>query len=131
MMRIDEPGWKRAAAFDSCERRSIWYRENDDGSIELCGGREGDDEYVMIAPGSEVTAEIVRGIEGVLRHNAWAVEQDCQAVTGLEEQDYYVGRDGTYRQCRSLTGEDTWKKCRSNMIEGRPWGCAEAELWEF
>ena len=54
--RASEDGWLRIGRLCSAGRRSIWVRENRseiDGrypitSYELCGGREGDDGYLLI-----------------------------------------------------------------------------------
>jgi hypothetical protein len=62
--RIDDPtvletpdGWQRISAVCGAGRRSLWMRlhyatdENNIGRvvrIELCGGREGDDDYLVI-----------------------------------------------------------------------------------
>jgi len=47
MHRHREDGWTKIGITDGSRRRSTWVRLTDD-TIELCAGREGDDEYVVI-----------------------------------------------------------------------------------
>lgn len=60
-MRAMEPGWVKIGATCSAGRRSMWWRVTYEGVedpnsmysrrpilIELCAGREGDDEYLQI-----------------------------------------------------------------------------------
>lgn len=76
-MRYKEPGWKRIGRFDDVRRRSLWmrityYEGNEDRikSIELCAGREGDDDYVRI----ERTNIQWKEIEEVLLTAYWCAE---------------------------------------------------------
>ncbi len=72
-MRSSEPGYIRCARYDQRQRRAIWYRKNDDGSIDICAGREGDDGYAKLAPGSTIDEEILAKIEDILSTGEWIV----------------------------------------------------------
>ncbi len=76
MMRCNQPGYVRCSKYDSASRRAIWYRTNDDGSVEVCAGREGDDNYVKLTPGVIITNEIMESIIGVFQTGEWVVSFD-------------------------------------------------------
>lgn len=129
----DKSGATRATRYDACGRRAIWYRYDDiAGTLELWSGRSGHDDYAKLAIGDVVDARIMGDIEDVISSNAAATrwsEHDGGPFYTIEEIDRALGELG-YAQ-RPFDGADTWKRCRVNMIVGLPWGCAEAELWEF
>lgn len=120
-------GFKRAARYDSARRRSIWYRQNQDGSLELRAGREGGDEHMRLAPGEVVTADTLTSLAELLRCNAWATEMTEDALS-LDEVDEHMGPFGLRAQNRALDAEQIDRLCRANMRNGRPWGCAEVDL---
>lgn len=83
MERCREAGWKKIGITDKSERRSLWVRCNvkDDcdiltsgniESFELCAGREGDDDYVIIEPSNPQFREIY----DVIRSAIYATEID-------------------------------------------------------
>lgn len=123
-------GFKRAARYDSARRRSIWYRQNQDGSLEMRAGREGGDDHVRLAPGDVVTAETIASLAELLRCNAWATEltELTEDALSLDEVDEYVGPFGLRAQNRALDAEQIDRLCRANMRDGRPWGCADVDL---
>lgn len=47
MIRCNEDGWICVAMHDPSGRRGLWYRLTAEG-IEICAGREGDDDFVKI-----------------------------------------------------------------------------------
>ena len=52
-MRASEAGWTKIGVTCSAGRRSLWVRINqavgeDVRSFELCAGREGDDDHILI-----------------------------------------------------------------------------------
>lgn len=60
-LRAKEPGWIRIGRYDDSRRRALWSRITMDGTtpsldgvvpskIELCAGREGDDDYMEVLP---------------------------------------------------------------------------------
>ena len=53
-------------------RRSLWVRLGEDKTIELCAGREGDDEYVLIPPENPCNYALYEVLEAQL----WAIEID-------------------------------------------------------
>lgn len=65
--------WSCCSFHDESGRRGIWYRLTKDG-VELCAGREGDDDHVLITVGDVVTEETVRKLAGALRTGAWVLE---------------------------------------------------------
>lgn len=77
MLRCEEKGWILCGMNDRSTRRGIWYRHNADGSVELCGGREGDDAYVMLVPGEPVTRAQVDDLVDVLSRAALCVEEQA------------------------------------------------------
>lgn len=49
MNRAFEPGYRCVCMHDGAMRRGLWYRYDVKiGTIEICSGREGDDEYLKI-----------------------------------------------------------------------------------
>lgn len=49
MNRASDGGWIRITPFDVGGRRAIWMRHvHSAPSLEICSGREGDDDYVML-----------------------------------------------------------------------------------
>ncbi len=54
--RASQPGWVRIGRWCSARRRSLWARHFDDGTVEICGGREGDD--LLIRAGKGAVSEI-------------------------------------------------------------------------
>ncbi len=120
-------GFTRAARYDDAHRRSIWYRENPDGSLEMRAGREGGDDHVRLAPGDVVTAKTLAALASLLRCNAWATEQ-TERVWNLDEVDEHVGPFGFWEQDRALNAEQIDRLCRANMVAGRPWGSAEVDM---
>jgi hypothetical protein len=50
MRRCNEPGWIQLALPDG-HRRGLWIRVTD--SVQLCAGREGDDDYVALHASEE------------------------------------------------------------------------------
>ena len=61
-MRRSEPGWTLVATHDPTLRRGLWMRGDAQEGIEICAGREGDDEYVSLKPGETLTSEILSRI---------------------------------------------------------------------
>jgi len=86
-MRCDEPGWTLIALADG--RRGIWTRDTGSGDkrvIEVCAGREGDDEYVRLAVGEQVTEQHLFQLEGIFSAFSWATE-----IAGDEEYRLPLG----------------------------------------
>lgn len=57
-------GWTRVGRYDSPRRRALWVRfhQADEwhmGTVEMCAGREGDDQYVRLEAGSPGFDELV------------------------------------------------------------------------
>jgi hypothetical protein len=123
-------GFTRAARYDDAHRRSIWYRQNLDGSLELRAGREGGDAHVRLVRGEIVTAETIGALANLLRCNAYATEETEDAWI-LDEVDEHVGPFDLREQNRTLDAEQIDRLCRANMIAGRPWGCAEVDALAF
>ena len=65
-----EPGWQRIGRICSSGRRSLWLREAPDGTIEVCGGREGDDLYLRVEHGQQVSWEDFTDVIAMLRFAA-------------------------------------------------------------
>lgn len=62
MTRSTEPGYVRIGIYDDAERRSLWARCTDE-AIELCAGREGDDDYVKVDRSNPAFAQLRDVIE--------------------------------------------------------------------
>jgi hypothetical protein len=73
--RLKEPGWVRIGLYDRSERRSLWLRYTPK-IIELCSGREGDDQYVKITDDNPAFV----ALEGVLSHMRYAREMLVDAL---------------------------------------------------
>lgn len=65
VMRCEEPGWIKVAAYD--ERRGLWIRVRDWG-VEFCAGREGDDLYaeILSVDATSTFVDFVRGLESLM-----------------------------------------------------------------
>lgn len=82
-MRFEEPGYKQVSLPDPAGRRGLWIRRTppheDDRdalpeTIELCAGREGDDDYVKISVGDTITGKTLDALESVVGRIRWAEE---------------------------------------------------------
>lgn len=47
VLRAHKPGWVLIAMHDPAGRRGLWYRRTDN-AIEICAGREGDDDFCRV-----------------------------------------------------------------------------------
>ena len=65
---IDET-WVRIGRFDSAKRRSIWAKQLDKDTIEIRGGREGDDSSVTLFRWADPIFDTVEA-------QLWALEMD-------------------------------------------------------
>lgn len=76
---------------DDAGRRGVWYRYcEEDGVLELRGGREGDDAYAELDVGRNVTEKAVKDVAAVLSYGAWMQETegpdtDIQPFRGVDE----------------------------------------------
>lgn len=64
--RAYEGDWTLVAMNDPAGRRGIWYRQPDETTLEVCAGREGDDEYLRVAVGDTVTLSVMLSLLGVM-----------------------------------------------------------------
>lgn len=80
--------WELVAMHDPAGRRGVWYRESHalpgdpltPRVIEVCAGREGDDEYVRITAGVPLSHADLRRLAGCFRLGAMmAIDGDVQA----------------------------------------------------
>jgi len=75
ILRAYSGPWWIAAQHDP--RRGLWYRVVEDGrkvtSLEICAGREGDDDYVKIERG-QVPDAVFDGLVACLQSAVWARE---------------------------------------------------------
>ncbi len=78
MLRCEEPGYICVTMGD--HRRGLWYRIADAG-IEVCAGREGDDDHVKLRVGELVTAQQIAELAGCLESVVWA--RDMSSATLL------------------------------------------------
>lgn len=76
-MRKDEPGWELIADPDG--RRGLWMRQTVT-HLELCAGRDGDDTYVKIELGQEVTTRTLASLAEVMETLRYAVELERDTV---------------------------------------------------
>jgi hypothetical protein len=80
-MRHQEPGWELLCMYDPAGRRGIWTRSRLDGyGIEICTGREGDDDYVIIRIGDVVTAEMLSVLLGMIDYGKSRNDQTKEDV---------------------------------------------------
>lgn len=70
-LRCQDPGWKPIDVPD--ERRGLWVRRSP-GYLELCAGREGDDAYVFLREGQDLTQGDLDSLYDVLETYRYAVE---------------------------------------------------------
>lgn len=65
MLRCEQPGWIQIGLMCSAGRRSMWVRftpgpnGRDATVVELCAGREGDDDYLRVEAGQPLFQELV------------------------------------------------------------------------
>lgn len=97
MMRMNEPGWVELARPDG--RRGVWIRVTDRG-IELCAGREGDDEYLSLEKGKLVSDEDIYHAQEIVCSFEWARE------LGEEQNHRFWEMEG--RLFRSSTRIEAW-----------------------
>lgn len=71
MNRYKEEGYELVVQADS--RRGLWFRTTDKG-MEICAGREGDDEYVFLKVGEKLTRKDIQNLKECFYSLAWAVE---------------------------------------------------------
>jgi len=72
-MRCNEPGWQAMAIPDG--RRGIWIRMSDDTkTLEICGGREGDDHYVKLDIGEAISEKLLYETTELLTSFSWAYD---------------------------------------------------------
>ena len=69
--RCDEEGYLELAKPDG--RRGLWMRETLQ-TLELCAGREGDDDYVKLVVGDRLTLETLHRLQGAMLTLRWAYE---------------------------------------------------------
>lgn len=65
--RAYDDGYHLLAMHDSSGRRGLWVRVASD-EIELCSGREGDDAYVKLKLGDEITADTMQDLDDVFAY---------------------------------------------------------------
>lgn len=70
-MRCAEPGWIELSRPD--RRRGIWMRTTST-TLELCAGREGDDDYVLIPTSKPLSNEDLNNLTGVILAFQFACE---------------------------------------------------------
>ena len=69
MTRSSQPGWEPIATQG---RRGLWMRRTAEG-VELCAGREGDDDHVSVRVGDVVSPGTLRDLLGVLTTAAYGL----------------------------------------------------------
>ncbi len=79
-MRCSESGYQRVCLPDG--RRGLWLRDSHH-SVELCGGRDGDDSYVKLSLGEPFTVEQSTALLGVIWSVDWAFE------VAMEDSGYF------------------------------------------
>jgi hypothetical protein len=106
--RKDEPGYKVIAMHDPSGRRGVWYRANNDGSIELCAGRDGNDAYVRLDDGARVTATLLECIHFILSCGRYGhdlghdVEETVFVLSGDRPVGGFVATSGPTLEDRVL-----------------------------
>lgn len=63
MLRCNEPGWIMLACPDG--RRGVWMRVEND-TIELCAGKEGDEDYLKLQLREPVTKKHIQTAQDIL-----------------------------------------------------------------
>lgn len=118
ILRCNEPGYELCAMNDPQGRRGIWKRieswkrikENSFGSsackaeelttndqtimaLELCGGREGDDDYVKLEVGQRITSKLLQALDNIFTTGVWLIKEN-QRATGFhakhKEEERYL-----------------------------------------
>lgn len=69
MMRCNEPGYDEVCKPDG--RRGLWMRYTKN-SVDLCAGREGDDDYIKLTAGQHLTQEDIAAIVGIVLTLRWS-----------------------------------------------------------
>lgn len=82
MIRCEEQGWVPLSIPDG--RRGIWMRVTKD-KVELCSGREGDDNHVSFKLGEKVSERDIYEAGEVLSDFAFALETACNNISGALE----------------------------------------------
>lgn len=66
-------GWGLIVLPDPAQRRGLWFRLQD-GALELCSGREGDDCYARLSIGDHLTEKVFVDLIEVLTSLRWAAD---------------------------------------------------------
>ena len=77
---VEPHGWLLCAMNDPSGRRGIWMRRHYNEAkelvrLDLCAGREGDDDFCSIAVGEPVSAKALRELEGAMLTGAWMIDE--------------------------------------------------------
>lgn len=68
--RASQPGWRKIIDPDKSGRRAVWFRRAGE-ALEICGGREGDDDYVLL---ERVSVDQERRLSGLFATARWVGE---------------------------------------------------------
>jgi hypothetical protein len=103
--RCDEPGWEPVVIPDG--RRGLWMRDNrvDPNDLimelELCGGREGEDDYLKLKAGQVLSARDLFELWGLMATVQWSVElQACEDHCNDCPRTEYLSRLGYLGRAR-------------------------------
>lgn len=112
--RGHQPGWRAIAIPDG--RRGLWIREHADErgllvKVEVCAGREGDDEHVELVAGQPVDGRDLRAIEDCLSTLRWVLEMANNPAAPRDDEranwDETLKIDGGRVVC-AVCGDDCW-----------------------
>lgn len=112
MLRAFEKGWTCCSLHDPSMRRGLWYRTSDDDtSLELCAGREGDDEYIQLKVGQTLTKENLKALGSILNLNTWTM------WLALMDGQLDIGSNKLYSEVTSYTFAQVVQDCKEQGIE--------------
>lgn len=75
--RASEPGWECISMHDPSGRRGIWFRvSNQNSTIEICAGREGDDWYSKIEVGKTISIFDICSMVDCLSVGSWMLNNE-------------------------------------------------------
>ncbi len=93
MLRCKSEGYVCSSMQDPAGRRGIWFRTEPVPAaeipmvkvLEICAGREGDDEYVKLELGGRITSDILMRLTEILDMGRWNLElaQEAAQDAGL------------------------------------------------
>jgi hypothetical protein len=87
--------WICCSMHDKSERRGIWYRKIKD-QIQICAGREGDDEFISVTVGDTFTEKHLITLVRCLKIGDWMLTETETSRIVEENKDKVLSENEQY-----------------------------------